>query len=147
VGVLIVIVMGGIAAYETRPKPASRPTPAPVAPQPAVPEPMAVPVEEAPAPIAAEPPPELEQLTPSQIKDAMKPTDAAARKCAEKVKASGLLRVKVTVEPTGKVKSVSAIGGELQKSKVTDCVVRATRRARFPRWNGVDLTFSYTFRL
>jgi hypothetical protein len=103
----------------------------------------AAPKEEAPArrPAAETPAAEAKALDKTDIVRGMTPVNNKARECFAQFKVPGMVNLKITVAPSGKVTSVAA-GGKFAGTPSGDCVETAAKTAaKFPASAG--MTFDY----
>jgi hypothetical protein len=120
------------------PAPAPRPTPAPVAapplaakPLPPAPKPPA-PAEPAPSPVAREPRPFDEALATQQFQAAV----AKASACGQQGPTRGTGRVKVAIEPWGRVGRVTHLNQEFAGTPVGVCIMEVFQQIRVPPFDG-----------
>lgn len=86
-------------------------------------------------------------LSRTQVKRIMSKADAKVKRCYQKHKEAGLLRVSVSVKgSTGKISSVS-VGGKFKGTPTASCALRAIRTLRFPKFSNPSQSFSYPFLL
>lgn len=137
------------ASKPESPAPAARPLPAPVAalpppvakPQPpaaiskppaAIAPPPAAPAAAAPAPVAREPRPFDETLATQQFQAAV----AKANSCGQQGTTRGTGRVKVAIEPWGRVGRVTHLNQEFVGTPVGLCIMQAFQEIRVPPFDG-----------
>jgi hypothetical protein len=80
-----------------------------------------------------------------QIRAAMRRIMPKVRACYEKYGEAGLVRVKVTVRPTGKADGT--VVGKFAGTPTGFCVLGGVYKAVFPRFTGKPITFTYPFKL
>lgn len=127
-----------LAAPPAVPAPAPRPSPAPAAapalaakPPPPAPKPPA-PAEPAPAPVAREPRPFDEALATQQFQAAV----AKASACGQQGATRGTGRVKVAIEPWGRVGRVTHLNQDFAGTPVGVCVMEVFQQIRVPPFDG-----------
>jgi hypothetical protein len=127
-----------IAPQPAIPAPAPRPSPPPVAapalaakPLPPAPKPPA-PAEPAPAPVAREPRPFDEALATQQFQAAV----AKAGACGQQGATRGTGRVKVAIEPWGRVGRVTHLNQEFAGTPVGSCIMEVFQQIRVPPFDG-----------
>lgn len=116
--------------------PAPRPTPAPVAAQPPLaakpPPPAAKPPAPAAAPVAREPRPFDEALATQQFQAAVTKANA----CGQQGTTRGTGRVKVAIEPWGRVGRVTHLNPEFAGTPVGLCITQVFQEIRLPPFDG-----------
>jgi len=86
-------------------------------------------------------------LTRTQVKRIMSKADAKVKRCYQKHKETGLLRVSVSVKgSTGKISSVS-VRGKFKGTPTASCALRAVRSLKFPKFSNPSQSFTYPFLL
>ncbi|MEZ4368539.1 MAG: hypothetical protein R2939_20005 [Kofleriaceae bacterium] len=90
--------------------------------------------------------PEKKALTSSDIKSVMGGFKSKSQACFEKHGVAGNVGVKLSVDPSGKVRSASATGA-FAGTPTGDCVAGVVARASFPAWDGAVMTVNYTYLL
>ena len=83
-------------------------------------------------------------LTKSQIQGGMRKTKTRVQACYDRFKVPGLARVSMTIGRKGKV-TAAKVKGVFAGTPTGDCVKKATRGARFPKFKGSPITFTYPF--
>ena len=87
-----------------------------------------------------------EKLGEGQIRTSMKKIMGRVQACYDKYQVEGNARVKLTITPAGKPSKVS-IKGKFFGTDTGSCVVKAVKKARFPRFSGKPMTIRYPFLL
>lgn len=90
--------------------------------------------------------PEKKGLTADDIKAARASRMSAAQACYGKHGVAGNVAVKLSVDPSGKVKKATA-SGALAGTPSGDCVVDAAKGASFPAWDGPTQSVTFSFSL
>lgn len=90
--------------------------------------------------------PEKKALTADDIKTARASRMSAAQACYGKHGVAGNVAVKLSVDPSGKVKKATA-SGALAGTPSGDCVVEAAKGATFPAWDGPTQSVTFSFSL
>ena len=85
-----------------------------------------------------------ESLTKSQIQGGMRKTKTRVQACYDRFKVPGLARVSITIGRGGRVSSAK-VKGVFAGTPTGDCVKKATRSARFPKFKGSPITITYPF--
>jgi hypothetical protein len=86
--------------------------------------------------------PKKTELSGKEIRAGLTAVTGAAKGCYDKYGISGTVKVKVTIEPSGKVSKVSATG-EFAGTPTGDCVAAAVRSATFPSWDGAPMSTTH----
>jgi hypothetical protein len=106
-------------------------------------QPAAKPKAAAAAPVSNAP----KSLTMNQIRGGMKKIKPSVQACYDKYQVEGKATVKMTIAPDGRVSSAK-IKGKFFGSDTGACVVRAAKKARFPKFSGPPMAgISYPFML
>jgi len=95
---------------------------------------------------APEPPPAdlPEQPSKEALKAALKKVEPAVNKCGGGEK--GMAMVALTVKgSSGKVSSAKVTSGPFKSGPASSCIVKAVKKARFPKFSKSSLSFSYPF--
>lgn len=101
------------------------------------------PAKAAPARAAADP--SLpKQLTMNQIRKAMRAIKPRVTACYDKYQIEGTARVKLSIAPAGKPSSVK-VKGKFFGTDTGNCVAKAVRRARFPKFSGKQMSITFPF--
>lgn len=87
-----------------------------------------------------------ETLNKSQIQGGMRSTKTKVQACFDRFKVPGLARVSITIGRKGRVTSAK-VKGVFAGTPTGDCVKKATRGARFPKFKGSPITITYPFLL
>ena len=87
-----------------------------------------------------------EKLSEGQIRNGMKKIMGRVQACYDKYQVEGNARVKLSIAPTGKPAGVS-IKGKFFGTDTGSCVVKAVKKARFPKFSGKPMTIRYPFLL
>ena len=69
-----------------------------------------------------------------------------AQGCFDQHGVAGHVKIKATVDPSGKVTKADA-QGEFAGTPTGACVAAAAKSASFPAWTGAPMTISYGFTL
>ena len=85
-----------------------------------------------------------ESLTKSQIQGGMRKTKNRVQACYDRFKVPGLARVSITIGRKGRVTSAK-VKGVFAGTPTGDCVKKATKGARFPKFKGSPITITYPF--
>jgi len=85
------------------------------------------------------------ELDRKQIQRGMARLRSRVQACFDKFKVPGLLRVRTTVQPSGRASG--RVVGELAGTPTASCVVRALPSLSFPTFTGPPMTFTYPFTL
>ena len=83
-------------------------------------------------------------LTKSQIQGGMRKTKSRVQACYDRFKVPGLARVGMTIGRAGRV-TAAKVKGVFAGTPTGACVKKATRSARFPKFKGSPITFTYPF--
>jgi hypothetical protein len=98
----------------------------------------------APKPAASDLP---EQLNMNQIRSAMNKVKGRVQACYDQYQVEGMANVKFIIKGDGGIKNVS-IRGKFRGTDTGDCVVKAVKTARFPKFSGKPMTIkTYPFLL
>ncbi|MCA9670114.1 MAG: AgmX/PglI C-terminal domain-containing protein, partial [Myxococcales bacterium] len=96
---------------------------------------------------AAAPDPSLpSQLNMNQIRTVMRKIRGRVQGCYDKFQIEGRATARVQIAPSGRVKSV-VIKGKFFGTDTGNCVAKAVRGARFPKFSGKMMTIKYPFLL
>jgi|GEM_PF-3068622 anti-sigma factor RsiW len=96
------------------------------------------------APVASDAP---KSLTMNQIRGGMRKIKPSVQACYDKYQVEGKATVKMTIAPNGTVSSAK-IKGKFFGSDTGACVVRAAKKAKFPKFSGPPMAgISYPFML
>ncbi len=88
-----------------------------------------------------------EQLNMNQIRGAMNKIKGRVQSCYDQYQVEGMAKVRFKISPTGKVVSPS-IRGKFRGTDTGDCVMKAVKKATFPKFSGKPMTISsYPFLL
>jgi Putative zinc-finger len=88
-----------------------------------------------------------EQLNMNQIRGAMNKIKGRVQSCYDQHQVEGMAKVRFKISPTGKVASPS-IRGKFRGTDTGDCVMKAVKKANFPKFSGKPMTISsYPFLL
>jgi len=88
-----------------------------------------------------------DQLNMNQIRTAMNKIKGRVASCYDQFQVEGMAKVRFKISPTGKVLEPS-IRGKFRGTDTGDCVMKAVKRARFPKFAGKPMTIkSYPFLL
>ncbi len=90
--------------------------------------------------------PSKKTLSRGDVAKAMKKITPAAKGCYKAEEFSGMVKIKYSVGPDGKVTKASA-GGAHASSKTGACVVKAVKKAKFPPFSGATMSFTFPFLL
>lgn len=85
-----------------------------------------------------------ETLGHSQIQSGMRRIKGHVQNCYDRFKVPGLANVQVTIEQSGRV-STTRVKGIFSGTPTGACVQAAVRRARFQKFRGKPITFTYPF--
>ncbi len=98
-------------------------------------------------PIPAASPDLPAQLTMNQIQQAMRKITGHVQSCYDKYQMEGLAKVTYTILPTGTLTG-AAIKGKFFGTDTGACVVKAVKKAKFPKFSGKPMKIpNYPFRL
>ena len=86
-------------------------------------------------------------LTRSDVKDGMSGIKARVQVCYDKFKQSGIVTIKVRIEPDGSVSSAEAVDSKFRATDTGTCVADAVRKATFRKFSGAPMTLNYPFSL
>lgn len=88
-----------------------------------------------------------EQLNMNQIRGAMNKIKGRVQSCYDQHQVEGMAKVRFKISPDGKVVSPS-IRGKFRGTDTGDCVMKAVKKASFPKFSGKPMTISsYPFLL
>jgi hypothetical protein len=88
-----------------------------------------------------------EQLNMNQIRTAMNKIKPRVQACYDQFQVEGMAKVRFKISPDGKVLAPS-IRGKFRGTDTGDCVIKAVKRASFPKFSGKPMTInSYPFLL
>jgi anti-sigma factor RsiW len=88
-----------------------------------------------------------EQLNMNQIRSAMNKIKPHVQACYDQYQVEGMAKVRFKISPDGKVLAPS-IRGKFRGTDTGDCVIKAVKRASFPKFGGKPMTInSYPFLL
>lgn len=88
-----------------------------------------------------------DQLNMNQIREAMNKVKGRVAACYDQFQVEGMANVGFTIKGSGKIGGVS-IRGKFRGTDTGDCVVKAVKRARFPKFSGKPMTIkNYPFLL
>jgi hypothetical protein len=88
-----------------------------------------------------------EQLTMNQIRAAMNRIKGRVQSCYDQFQVEGMAKVRFKITPNGKVADAT-IRGKFRGTDTGDCVVKAVKKATFPKFSGKAMTIkSYPFLL
>jgi hypothetical protein len=90
--------------------------------------------------------PAKESLDSKDIRTGMGAVAKQAQACYDNYGIAGHVKIKATVEPSGKVTKAEATG-EFAGTPTGTCVANAAKSASFPAWSGAPMTISYGFTL
>ncbi|KAB2885630.1 MAG: AgmX/PglI C-terminal domain-containing protein, partial [Kofleriaceae bacterium] len=90
--------------------------------------------------------PEKTGLDGKDIRSGMGAVAKQAQACYDQHGVAGHVKVKATVDPSGKVTKVEAQGA-FAGTPTGSCVAAAAKSASFPEWTGAPMTISYGFTL
>lgn len=90
--------------------------------------------------------PEKTALDSKDIKAGMSSVAGKAQSCFDQHGVAGLVKVKATVDPSGKVTKVDATG-EFAGTPTGACVAGHVKSASFASWTGAPMTINYGFTL
>ena len=85
-----------------------------------------------------------ETLTKSEIQKGMRGTKAKVQGCFDRFKVPGLARVQITIGRRGRVTGAK-VKGVFAGTPTGDCLSRAAKTARFPKFKGSPITITYPF--
>ena len=86
-------------------------------------------------------------LSRSQVKRVMSRANGRMKRCYQKHKEAGMLRVRVSVKgSTGRIVS-ARVKGKFAGTPTARCALRAVRRLRFPKFQNPTQKFSYPYLL
>jgi hypothetical protein len=87
------------------------------------------------------------RLSTSQVKRVMSRANSRMKRCYQKHKKAGLLKVRVTIKgSTGRITSAT-VTGKFSGTPTGRCALRAVRRLRFPKFQNSTQKFSYPYLL
>ncbi len=86
--------------------------------------------------------PDKTELSSKELRDGLSAKAGAAKACYGKYGVAGTVKVKVTIDPSGKVSKASATG-DFAGTPSGDCVASALKEATFPAWDGAPMSTSY----
>ena len=93
------------------------------------------------------PKPEKKGLDGKDIKAGMSPLAGRAQDCFDQHGVAGHVKVKATVDPSGKVIKVDALG-EFAGTPTGSCVASVVKNgAKFPAWDGAPMSVNYSYTL
>lgn len=90
--------------------------------------------------------PEKTGLDGKDIRSGMGAVAKQAQACFDQHGVAGHVKIKATVDPSGKVTKADATG-EFAGTPTGSCVASAAKSASFPEWSGAPMTISYGFTL
>ncbi|HUQ02815.1 MAG TPA: hypothetical protein VM261_09990 [Kofleriaceae bacterium] len=90
--------------------------------------------------------PEKTGLDGKDIRSGMGAVSKQAQACFDQHGVAGHVKIKATVDPSGKVTKADATG-EFAGTPTGSCVAAAAKSASFPEWAGAPMTISYGFTL
>lgn len=90
--------------------------------------------------------PEKTGLDGKDIRSGMGSVAKQAQACYDQHGVAGHVKIKATVDPSGKVTKADATG-EFAGTPTGSCVAAAAKSASFPEWSGAPMTISYGFTL
>jgi hypothetical protein len=90
--------------------------------------------------------PEKTGLDGKDIRSGMGAVSKQAQGCFDQHGVAGHVKIKATVDPSGKVTKADATG-EFAGTPTGSCVAAAAKSASFPEWTGAPMTISYGFTL
>lgn len=90
--------------------------------------------------------PSKQRLERSDVNTAMKAVEADARACYSAEEFSGVVKVKYSVTPEGKITKI-AVSGKHASTPTGACVAKAVGKASFPAFAGSPMSFTYPFLL
>lgn len=90
--------------------------------------------------------PEKTGLDGKDIRSGMSAVAKQAQGCYDQHGVAGHVKIKATVDPSGKVTKADATG-EFAGTPTGSCVASAAKSASFPEWSGAPMTISYGFTL
>jgi hypothetical protein len=85
------------------------------------------------------------RLSAEQIRAVLLTATPAVRSCRSKYRGAGLLKVRITIQPTGKVEA--SVVGAFAGTPMGYCILGAMHTLRFPSFSGAPITFVYPYRL
>jgi hypothetical protein len=83
-------------------------------------------------------------LWPEARQEGMRPIKARVQECYERFKVPGMVTVTLTIAPSGRVSSVTAIG-RFAGTATGACVANIVKGATFRPFNGPPVTMTYPF--
>lgn len=86
--------------------------------------------------------PDKTELSSKELRDGLSAKSGAAKACYGKYGVAGTVKVKVTIDPSGKVSKASATG-DFAGTPSGECVAAALKEATFPAWDGAPMSTSY----
>ena len=89
-----------------------------------------------------------EKLSRDDVRNGMLAVKNQVQACFDQYKVAGMYSVKLTIDPSGTVKSADYVtDGDTTKLESGTCVVAAVKAAAFKKWRGASLTLTYPFKL
>jgi hypothetical protein len=86
--------------------------------------------------------PDKTELTSQELRAGLKAVEGDAKACYAKHQEAGTVKVKLTIDPSGKV-SKAAATGSFAGTPSGDCVASALKGATFPAWDGAPMSTQY----
>lgn len=83
-------------------------------------------------------------LTGAQIREGVSAVRGRVQQCAAKFSATGTVKVKLVIAPSGDVRSASVVG-DLAGTPAGACIATAVMQADFPAFAGPPMSVSYPF--
>lgn len=89
-----------------------------------------------------------EKISRDDVRTGMQGVKNQVQACYDQYKVSGTYMVKLTIDPSGAVKSADYVtDGDTAKLESGTCVVGAVKMATFKKWRGASLSLTYPFKL
>ncbi|MCB9571017.1 MAG: hypothetical protein H6709_02905 [Kofleriaceae bacterium] len=86
--------------------------------------------------------PDKTELTSHELRAGLADAAGAAKACYGKYGIAGTVKVKLTIDPSGKV-SKAAATGDFAGTPSGTCVAAALKQASFPAWSGAPMSTTY----
>ncbi len=83
--------------------------------------------------------------TKGQIRNTMRNALPRVRKCYDRYRQSGIIKVYVKVSPSGR--PAARVVGSFRGSDTAECLLTGVSKLRFPKFSGPAFSFTYPFRL